>query len=312
MTKQALSALLLALSLLLSSQVVLAQTVPGYLPVQGTLSDDDGTPRDGTFTLHFRLYSEAEAGPAFYADTQEVTVEEGLFTAYVGDGEPADLGDGTTSGPLDLSAFQHQRGGIIFLGVSVAENDEMTPRLQLGTVPYAAHALSCGDAQKLGGVAVDALHPRLSGSCQAGQAVVGYGVDGSFLCAAHAGPQGDAGPRGEPGTTAWDGLTGVPAGFSDGVDNQVELAGSGGAATAARSDHTHEFNMSWYTVDTEGEAATTTGAHSFCALSRVRFNGNANAANDHWCQLSPNAGGTWALQASAASGERTRCNIYCF
>jgi len=33
------------------------------------------------------------------------------------------------------------------------------------------------------------------------------------------GPQGETGPAGPPGTTSWTGLTDIPAGFSDGVDN---------------------------------------------------------------------------------------------
>jgi hypothetical protein len=42
----------------------------------------------------------------------------------------------------------------------------------------------------------------------------------------------------------WSGITGMPAGFADGVDDTVSLAGSGSATTAARSDHNH-FGQTW-------------------------------------------------------------------
>jgi hypothetical protein len=42
------------------------------------------------------------------------------------------------------------------------------------------------------------------------------------------GPQGPQGPAGPAGTTQWSGLTGIPAGFADGVDNDTTYsAGSG-------------------------------------------------------------------------------------
>lgn len=42
------------------------------------------------------------------------------------------------------------------------------------------------------------------------------------------GPQGPQGPAGPPGTTQWSGLSGIPAGFADGVDNDTQYqAGAG-------------------------------------------------------------------------------------
>jgi len=40
-------------------------------------------------------------------------------------------------------------------------------------------------------------------------------------------------------STPWSGLTGVPAGFADGIDNERALGGDGVSASVSRSDHTH-------------------------------------------------------------------------
>lgn len=222
-----------------------AQSAPTYVPVQGSLSAEDGTSRDGTFRLTFKLYEQDIGGTAFYAEVQDVEVDDGFFTAYLGDETATDLGDGTTSPALDLSTFVGRPQGVVFLGVQVGEDPELTPRLQFGSVPFAAFAQSCGDASTLGGVPVEDLQSRITGNCPAEQAVVGLNADGSLICEAHAGPPGPTGPQGatgpagakgdpgeqgpqglkgdtgDPGTTTWGGLTGVPAGFADGVDNDT-------------------------------------------------------------------------------------------
>lgn len=128
-----------------------AQNAPGYIPVQGVLAADDGTPRDGSFTLEFRLYGQEPDGNAFYAESQDVLVEQGFFTAYLGDGTPADLGDGTTSPEFQLASLSERADGIVFLGVTVGEAAELSPRVQLGSVPFAAVAQYCADAATVGG-----------------------------------------------------------------------------------------------------------------------------------------------------------------
>lgn len=132
----------------------LAQDAPTFIPVQGSLTGDDGTPRDGTYTLEFRLYAQDAGGSAFYAESQIVMVEAGIFTAYLGDGTPTDLGNGSTSPPLDLATFANRPRGVTFLGITIDEDPEMTPRIQLGSVPFAAFAQTCGDASTIDGKSV--------------------------------------------------------------------------------------------------------------------------------------------------------------
>lgn len=134
-----------------------AQQAPAYIPVQGSLAADDGTAKDGAFVFEVRLYELATGGTAFYAESQQVTVTDGLFTMYVGDGSPADLGDGTTSPALDLTVFNARPQGVVFLGLSVDGAAELSPRLQLGSVPYAGFAQTCSDSKMLDGQGASAF-----------------------------------------------------------------------------------------------------------------------------------------------------------
>ena len=77
----------------------------------------------------------------------------------------------------------------------------------------------------------------------------------------------------QAGTVPWSGITGTPAGFADGVDNDttysagsglglvgtqfsVNYAGSGSAATASRSDHNHHGQI-WSGTNFDGLFVTT-------------------------------------------------------
>jgi hypothetical protein len=106
----------------------------------------------------------------------------------------------------------------------------------LGKVPRA------GNADRLGGRVPSAYQRRVSGTCPASQAVFAVNVNGSLQCL----------PVAEP--PAWDDLTGVPAGFADGLDDDTTYAsGAGldlvgtlfavdfgtGFDEVARGDHTH-------------------------------------------------------------------------
>lgn len=165
----------LALAGIAFAAVAAAQSAPSYVPVQGSLFADDGTPEDGALSLTFRLYEQSVADIAFYAEVQLVQVDNGFFTAYLGDGTLANLGDGSTSPALELGTFVNRPQGIVFLGVQVGDEAELLPRLQLGSVPYSAFAQSCGDAGSLGGMAVADFQPKITGGCPAEHCRAGGG-----------------------------------------------------------------------------------------------------------------------------------------
>jgi hypothetical protein len=99
---------------------------------QGRLADSSGLPVDGLVDLQFALYaSDTDGaplwGPELHAD---VPVDDGLFAVNLG---------GPTGG-LPLSLL----GGSLWLEIVVGE-EALSPRQQLGSVPYAMQALTVPD-----------------------------------------------------------------------------------------------------------------------------------------------------------------------
>jgi hypothetical protein len=96
---------------------------PTVIPYQGRLTDLSGRVINATLPMTFALYAVPEGGSAAWVEEHAaVTVEEGLFTAYLG--EITSL----SSGVLNDNAY---------LGLTVGSDSEMSPRQRLGSVPYA-------------------------------------------------------------------------------------------------------------------------------------------------------------------------------
>lgn len=91
----------------------------------------------------------------------------------------------------------------------------------------------------IGATAVDSaqVQLRITGSCAAGEAVGRVNQDGSVGCAPVGGAGGDI-----TGVSAGTGLSG--GGSAGEVALSVAFGGTGGASTAARSDHTHALGHS--------------------------------------------------------------------
>ncbi|MEM7531668.1 MAG: hypothetical protein AAF639_05815 [Chloroflexota bacterium] len=98
------------------------------IPYQGRLADADGNPLTATVDMHFRLYDTAEGGTPLWAeawtDANGVQVTDGLFNVMLGSMTP-------------ISATVMSENSSLFLGLAAGDDDEMTPRVQLGSVPFA-------------------------------------------------------------------------------------------------------------------------------------------------------------------------------
>jgi hypothetical protein len=174
-----------------------ALAVPPYLSEQGRLFDSTGDPVDATVSVTFSLYAAASGGTALWTETQNVIVEDGYFSAV--------LGDGTAIG---AGVFN---GSTRYLGVKIGADPEMTPRQEITSVPYALVAQRV--LNKDGDVIIDD-----NGAWQGSTA----GLAGPT------GPAGPAGPTGPTGANGTNGATG-PTG-PGGANGATGATGPGGPA----------------------------------------------------------------------------------
>jgi hypothetical protein len=99
-----------------------AAAIPGLMSYQGLLADGNGTiVADGDYPLTFKLYGVAAGGAALWSESQEVTVTDGVFNAYLG-----------TITPFVATLFTDS----LWLGITVDGGGEMSPRIRLAASPY--------------------------------------------------------------------------------------------------------------------------------------------------------------------------------
>ena len=128
--------------LVLTIPLAASAAAPAQLPVQGFLANGDEQPVDGEVSVTLALYDTASGGTALFAETQIIEVDDGYFSLMLGSVEE-----------LDLELFRDH--GELYLGMKAGDDPEMSPRLALGSVPYAGFAQYAGDAQTLEGQRAD-------------------------------------------------------------------------------------------------------------------------------------------------------------
>src|SRR5690606_26602642 len=103
-----------------------AQSTPMLVHYDGRLQDGT-TPAHGTYTITFRLYTQASGGNAIWSETHAVDVSDGLFSVDLGSSESltAEMLDG-----LDQ----------LYLGLQVGGVGEMQPRLLVSSTFFALRA----------------------------------------------------------------------------------------------------------------------------------------------------------------------------
>ncbi len=194
------------------------------LSYQGRLQNASGQPvANGTYSVVFSIYNVSTGGSVLWMETQNVSVESGGFSAYLGSVTPLTL-------PFNEDYY---------LGIKVGSDPEMTPRLKLAIVGTSAFAFEAGKLE--GKVASDfalATHThtvdattvqrRVSGAC-IGQVMVAINQDGTVTCEAD-----DAGGGG--GGTPASTVTSV------GASNVV-----GTLTNYAREDHQHSLPANFIT-----------------------------------------------------------------
>jgi len=159
------------LSALLGTIVPSARAmVPNTVNYQGYLTNADGIPLTGDYSITFAIYAETSGGTALWSETHSnVAVVEGFFAVRLGSVVPL---------PTSLLALPTR-----FLGVAVDGEAEMTPRQSLASAPYAMRVGTVDQAS--GGsiygdlVLYGQLQPASINSN--GQIVANYGYGGLAL-----------------------------------------------------------------------------------------------------------------------------------
>ncbi|MDX2441161.1 MAG: hypothetical protein QNK40_11505 [Desulfobacterales bacterium] len=101
--------------------------VPGQINYQGQLTDNLGNSvSDGHYNMEFALYDTDTGGTALWREPQSVLVADGIYNVVLG--QPGN--------ELSANLFSSD----LYLGVKVDEDDEMTPRQALTSVPFAMKA----------------------------------------------------------------------------------------------------------------------------------------------------------------------------
>ncbi len=101
-----------------------ALAVPVTIHQNGVLMDAQGIPYDGPAQLRFSLYDQAEGGEALWFEDHNLNLNMGYYSATLG--AQTAFGENLDVGPR-------------FIGVLV-DGVEMSPRVQLSSVPYARRA----------------------------------------------------------------------------------------------------------------------------------------------------------------------------
>ncbi len=198
---------------------------------QGRLGDA-GQPANGVYDLQFSLRDAATAGTGGApVVVEDVTVQNGLFTATLDFGE-----DAFSEGARWLEIGVRP-------GAAITEFTLLSPRQPVTAAPLAVHA----------------VHATSADTAQTALTAYSAATASTATTATNA---TNAEKAASAGSVAWNHVSGLPAGFSDGVDNDttytagsgltlgagnqfaLAFAGSGTQNTAARSDHSH-FGSVW-------------------------------------------------------------------
>ena len=99
--------------------------IPGKINYQGYLTSAAGVPVNATVAMVFSFYTVDTGGSLIWSETQNVTVNHGVYNVNLGDVTPI------TSLPFGLPYY---------LGIKVGADPEMTPRIPLTSVGYAFRA----------------------------------------------------------------------------------------------------------------------------------------------------------------------------
>ena len=165
-----------------------AIAVPLQMTQQGRVLDSSGTPYEGAHNFHFKLFDDPTAGTLLWEELIIVQVNNGYYAAV--------LGSNTSLNPLDEQVLSLHP---LYLSLEIDSGAPLDRQL-LSSAPYAQMA---GVSESVDGGLVNASEISIGN-------VPVVDSSGNWV--------------GQPITTSWSSITGIPAGFSDGVDDVLTEA----------------------------------------------------------------------------------------
>ncbi len=213
-----------------------ALAAPAFLPVQGVLSDAEGTPLDGDVAITFRLTRDPDGLDELFAEAQTVDVQAGSFSVHLGDVEP-----------LDLSVLSEEAE--VWLQLQIEGDEPMNP-VRLGPSVWAGSADRAFEADTLQGASLedilgqipadDAIESLAMGVCYDDVAELRTALDAVYMAT------GD--------DVDWSQLLNVPADLGDGDDDTLYAAGTGLvlSGTTFSTDDAHINALAQDVVDAPG------------------------------------------------------------
>jgi hypothetical protein len=320
-------ALITCMALVLATQSASAD-VPDRIHFAARLVQG-AAPANGPVQVTVELYRAATGGTNIWTESHTPTATDGLVSVAMG-----------TQTPFDATIVD---GGALFLQVTVA-GTVLTPRLEIGSVPYAMVAERADTAAKLGTLGPGDVQRRVGGTCPMGSSIQTIDAAGAVTCEADDDTQYTAGTGlalsansfsvnfattqrrvagacaagssirtiNSDGTVVCETDTDTDTTYSTScpAGQYVSALSSSGTATC-RAWGTLSFLTATTTNGIQVES-TTTVPRSFCALTRVQH--NSSNPDTLECSVVPNADGTWTLTAngSNALGVVVSCEARCF
>ena len=98
--------------------------VPQVINYQGRFTDKDDNPLTGNYLVTFRFYDVDAEGEVLWEEGHILTINNGMFNVLLG-----------SINPLDVDF-----GKDLWMGIEVASDGEMAPRIKLASSAYAFNA----------------------------------------------------------------------------------------------------------------------------------------------------------------------------
>lgn len=167
--------------------------VPHYINYQGKITDAQDHDLSGNYQMMFNIYTLATGGTAVWMENHtSVDVSHGLFNVLLGALTPLNL-------PFDQDYY---------LGIKIGNDAEMQPRRRIVSVGTAYRAENANNALKLDGKSAGEFAPVI------------HNHDNLYYTETELKNNDGTPPNSGANRIHWNNLTGVPAGFVDGVDNE--------------------------------------------------------------------------------------------